>query len=699
MAVGGKVPGWHNTGDNVPAMSPSGPLMLQGGEAIVPKHLASNPKFTSFAKDHGIPGFASGGLVGTDKLVNMTNNWPDYKAKVANAGIDHAGEAMKANTNAAYNALLHAFSGSGGSASGQAILMDAERYKGHKYVWGGASNPAQGWDCSSFAGYVLGHDMHMPLPGGAKWNPGAHGPVASQYTNTPGFRMVSHNPKDIQAGDLLVEGSGGHVGFGVGPNRMFSAYGTAVGTIFSDAANMTNILRSGGGAHGGGMKGLTSKNPLINAMTKDIDKVYDASAVIQALFPTLGGAYSGNPSGANPNYRASAGVAQWGGDVLKALSMLHLPASLENQILYQISTESGGNPNAINNWDVNAKHGDPTRGLLQPTGSTFQAYHVPGTSTNMFDGLANIAASVNYAEHRYGPSLMSGKTGLGSGHGYEMGGMIPGFAAGGRIKSNPAQTQLTKLHHQHDRYAADYHRHMAAAQHDKSKHSKAYQLAQAAKYARLISQVDTQLSFDKSAKLKMPRPTNGDMKLAERLASPPWVNRLTSGAGSVTPLGWGMQPVLGDMMIARAMGTPQWLGKSTIDPQATSVMANWVAAMQTIGGFLGANPNVAKLAGKATGVHGKTTGGKSFKLGGTLGEDAVGYGISSGAPYTFHQGDRMVGPNQTPGQINQSGLSHEDRQILLKLLQEAKRSNQIASQQPREYAKALNSNVSRKVGR
>jgi hypothetical protein len=190
------------------------------------------------------------------------------------------------------------------------------------------------------------------------------------------------------------------------------------------------------------------------------------------------------------------------------------------------------------------------------------------------------------------------------------------------------------------------------------------------------------------------------MKLAETLASPPWVNRLTSGAGSVTPLGWGVQPVLGDLMIAKAMGTSQWKGKASIDPQAASVMANWVAAMQTISGFLGSNPNVAKLAGKATGVHGKTTGGKSFKLGGTIGEDVVGgFGISSGAPYTFHQGDRMVGPNQTPGQINQSGLSHEDRQILVKLLMEARKSNQIAAQQPREYAKALNSNASRKIGR
>jgi len=54
--------------------------------------------------------------------------------------------------------------------------------------------------------------------------------------------------------------------------------------------------------------------------------------------------------------------------------------------------------------------------------STFDQYHVPGTSSNILDPLANIAAAINYAEHRYGPTLMRGGNGLGSGHGYAAGG-------------------------------------------------------------------------------------------------------------------------------------------------------------------------------------------------------------------------------------------------------------------------------------
>ncbi len=64
--------------------------------------------------------------------------------------------------------------------------------------------------------------------------------------------------------------------------------------------------------------------------------------------------------------------------------------------------ESSGNPNAINNWDINAINGVPSKGLLQVIQPTFNAYHVPGTSWNIYDPVANITAAANYAAHRYG---------------------------------------------------------------------------------------------------------------------------------------------------------------------------------------------------------------------------------------------------------------------------------------------------------
>lgn len=122
-----------------------------------------------------------------------------------------------------------------------------------------------------------------------------------------------------------------------------------------------------------------------------------------------------------------SGVQRWAGLVKKALAMEGLSPMLLGRVLFQMQTESGGNPNAINLTDSNAAHGDPSRGLMQTIMSTFQAYHWPGTSSNIYDPLANIAAALNYARHVYGPSLMSGGMGIGSGHGYDEGGwLMPG---------------------------------------------------------------------------------------------------------------------------------------------------------------------------------------------------------------------------------------------------------------------------------
>ncbi|MET7441945.1 transglycosylase SLT domain-containing protein [Streptomyces sp. NPDC004082] len=67
-----------------------------------------------------------------------------------------------------------------------------------------------------------------------------------------------------------------------------------------------------------------------------------------------------------------------------------------------IMRESSGNPRAINDWDINAINGIPSKGLLQVIPPTFAAYHVSGTSTNIYDPVANITAAANYAADKYG---------------------------------------------------------------------------------------------------------------------------------------------------------------------------------------------------------------------------------------------------------------------------------------------------------
>ncbi|MVU84034.1 transglycosylase SLT domain-containing protein [Nocardia sp. ET3-3] len=78
-----------------------------------------------------------------------------------------------------------------------------------------------------------------------------------------------------------------------------------------------------------------------------------------------------------------------------------IPGSYDG-IFRNIQRESGGNPQAINLYDSNAAAGIPSKGLLQVIDPTFQAYHVDGTSWDIYDPVANIAAACNYASHRYG---------------------------------------------------------------------------------------------------------------------------------------------------------------------------------------------------------------------------------------------------------------------------------------------------------
>jgi hypothetical protein len=73
-----------------------------------------------------------------------------------------------------------------------------------------------------------------------------------------------------------------------------------------------------------------------------------------------------------------------------------------NGLHRNIIRESSGNPNAINNWDVNAVNGTPSIGLLQIIKPTFDAYHVSGTPFSQYDPVANIVASANYAADKYG---------------------------------------------------------------------------------------------------------------------------------------------------------------------------------------------------------------------------------------------------------------------------------------------------------
>jgi TP901 family phage tail tape measure protein len=121
-----------------------------------------------------------------------------------------------------------------------------------------------------------------------------------------------------------------------------------------------------------------------------------------------------------------AGRAGWSTLVREDLDLLGQPASLVPNVLKRIDRESRGNPNAINLWDINAKMGHPSIGLMQVIGPTFSAYAGPLGARGIYDPLANIYAGLNYAKHRY----QSVQFAMDKPGGYDRGGwLMPGRLA------------------------------------------------------------------------------------------------------------------------------------------------------------------------------------------------------------------------------------------------------------------------------
>ncbi|CAL9300077.1 transglycosylase SLT domain-containing protein [Streptomyces sp. SudanB182_2057] len=115
-----------------------------------------------------------------------------------------------------------------------------------------------------------------------------------------------------------------------------------------------------------------------------------ASAATAAA-PTVGTTPAGYPDN----------LDGWIRESLAIMAEKKIPGTY-NGIHRNIIRESSGNPAAINLWDSNAAKGIPSKGLLQVIDPTFNAYHVDGTSFDIYDPVANITAACNYAADRYG---------------------------------------------------------------------------------------------------------------------------------------------------------------------------------------------------------------------------------------------------------------------------------------------------------
>ncbi|NIR37988.1 MAG: hypothetical protein GWO22_19005, partial [Actinobacteria bacterium] len=62
-------------------------------------------------------------------------------------------------------------------------------------------------------------------------------------------------------------------------------------------------------------------------------------------------------------------------------------------------------------WDANARRGDPSRGLMQNIGSAFAERARELTDRGIYDGFANMVASIRYTLGRYGTLAAWGRAG------------------------------------------------------------------------------------------------------------------------------------------------------------------------------------------------------------------------------------------------------------------------------------------------
>ncbi|AVO22693.1 tape measure protein [Streptococcus phage D1024] len=170
------------------------------------------------------------------------------------------------------------------------------------------------------------------------------------------------------------------------------------------------------GSSGDSGKALKDRNnPLQTLIKRQVGGMFDW--IKKTLGPLL------SPAGGGEDHPQGSGVARWRDTVVRALEANGIePNNFRvSKILATIQKESGGDPNAQNNWDINARMGDPSIGLMQTISRTFNAYKHPGHN-NIRNGYDNLLAAINYIKHRYGTS--DAAFNYVATHGYANGGLV-----------------------------------------------------------------------------------------------------------------------------------------------------------------------------------------------------------------------------------------------------------------------------------
>lgn len=144
---------------------------------------------------------------------------------------------------------------------------------------------------------------------------------------------------------------------------------------------------------------------------KSISQSMDPSGVVTRLVPLgaekkakkvrLGADYTVDEDNVTVTGATHKIHGSWASAVKHAARLMGISlTSLElKQMLHLIAAESGGRENCINNWDSNAKAGNPSIGLVQMTVSNFKTFALKGF-TNQRKGFDNLLAFFNMSGWR-----------------------------------------------------------------------------------------------------------------------------------------------------------------------------------------------------------------------------------------------------------------------------------------------------------
>ncbi|MDA3634723.1 hypothetical protein [Rhodococcus sp. C-2] len=321
---------------------------------------------------------------------------------------------------------------------------------GKPYQYGGTGNPS--WDCSGLWSGIVNELSGRPATSGRLfntesdfesmgWKPGLDGRVTIGIMRGGGGEN-SHMAGTIDGTNAESSGDNG-VQWG-GPARgsdnsmfglqytlqelagQFASGGQGGGGLFASAANAARRLAAStfDKAVTGIGAGIPDFGPsLVGQLPKAA-----FNAIKDALTAAIRGSMSsGSGSG---SFEPGAGAEQWRQmmiDAYKNQGYDPTPAKIDAW-MRQVDTESGGDKDIAQQIvDVNGTGEAAGVGLGQMIPETWQAYRDPALPDDRRNAWAMLNAMVRYGEQKYGDSLLDV---IGQGHGYALGGIIPGYSPG-----------------------------------------------------------------------------------------------------------------------------------------------------------------------------------------------------------------------------------------------------------------------------